>query len=185
MEYKIRSYPQFSACGLNCGLCPRYHTVGASKCPGCAGKRFSVVHPVCGVLSCCQRKGLEYCFFCLEYPCKKYERADSLDSFISHKNQFQDMEKAQQSGIAAYSTELNMKIQLLQELLDKYDDGRRKNFFCLAVNLFDLASISSIVDQLTKKFITETSIKEKSAFAVSIIQTVAEEKGIILQLRKK
>jgi len=34
MEYKQREYPLFSACGLNCGLCPRYHTDGISKCPG-------------------------------------------------------------------------------------------------------------------------------------------------------
>jgi len=58
MEYKIRSYPQFSACGLNCGLCPRYHTSGITRCPGCAGENFLMKHPSCGVLSCSQRKKL-------------------------------------------------------------------------------------------------------------------------------
>jgi len=74
MEYQTRKYPQFAACGLNCGLCPRYYTVGSSRCPGCAGKGFLEVHPTCGILSCCQRKGLEYCFECGEFPCMKYDR---------------------------------------------------------------------------------------------------------------
>ncbi|MDA8220886.1 DUF3795 domain-containing protein [Desulfosporosinus sp.] len=73
MEYKQRQYPLFSACRLNCGLCPRYHTDGISKCPGCAGEDFSSKHPTCGVLSCSQRHGIEYCYLCDEYPCKKFE----------------------------------------------------------------------------------------------------------------
>jgi len=28
VEYKLRKYPLFSACGLNRGLCPRYPTGG-------------------------------------------------------------------------------------------------------------------------------------------------------------
>ena len=33
-----REYPLFSACGLNCGLCPRFYTDGESRCPGCGAK---------------------------------------------------------------------------------------------------------------------------------------------------
>ena len=94
MEYKTRQYALFSACGLNCGLCPRYHTNGKSRCPGCAGEGFSMAHPPCRVLSCSQRKGIEYCYLCDEYPCKKYDGVDLSDSFITHKNQFLDFEKA-------------------------------------------------------------------------------------------
>ena len=70
MEYKQRLYHLFSACGLNCGLCPRHQTDGISKCPGCAGEGFMTKHPPCGVLSCCQRHGLEHCYLRDEYPCK-------------------------------------------------------------------------------------------------------------------
>lgn len=38
-EYK-REYPSFALYGLNCGLCPRYHTKGESKCHGCGGQDF-------------------------------------------------------------------------------------------------------------------------------------------------
>jgi len=52
-EYK-REYPLFSLCGLNCGLCPKYHTNGESKCPGCGGTDFTLKHPPCKVIRCNQ-----------------------------------------------------------------------------------------------------------------------------------
>ena len=184
MEYKNREYPLFSACGLNCGLCPRHYADGKSKCPGCAGADFSKVHPSCGVLSCCQRKGIEYCFLCDEFPCKKYDGADLHDSFITHKNQFTDLEKAKHLGMEAYRAELNEKISLLAELLNNYDDGRRKSLFCLAVNLLDLHVVRSIVAQLADSVDAGVSPKEKTESAVCMFNEAAEIKGVSLKLRK-
>lgn len=111
MAYGQRAYPLFSVCGLNCGLCPRYQMDGASKCPGCSGDGFLTKHPVCGVLSCSQRKGHEYCYACGDFPCKKYDGADRVDSFITHLHQFRDMNKAKTLGIDAYRRELDEKIR--------------------------------------------------------------------------
>ena len=184
MRYKTREYPLFSACGLNCGLCPRYYTVGSSRCPGCAGECFLKVHPACGVLSCCQRKGLEHCFLCNEFPCKKYDGADLSDSFITHKNQFNDMEKAKRIGLKAYLAEMDKKIKALEALLQNYDDGRRKSFFCLAVNLLDLADCYRVLERLDEEIEPQTAVTEKSATAVRLFQAVADEKGVVLKLRK-
>jgi hypothetical protein len=185
MEYQTREYPQFSVCGLNCGLCPRYHTNGSSKCPGCAGEGFSAVHPPCGVLSCCQRKGIEYCFICEDYPCKKLDGADLYDSFITHKNQFHDLEKAKRIGMDAYKAELDKKISILEELLTNYDDGRKKSFFCTAVNLLDLQEIKTIMGQIANEVEQESAQKLKAKAAARLFEEVAEEKGISLKLRKK
>ena len=184
MQYKRREYPQFSACGLNCGLCPRYYTVGASRCPGCAGEGFSEVHCSCGMLSCCQRRGLEYCFECEEFPCPKYEGVDESDSFITHKNQFIDMEKAKQIGMEAYKLELDEKIELLVKLLENYDDGRRKSFFCAAVNLLELPDVKSVTAQIEAQTKPDDLIKEKAKLAARLFGDMAEERGISLKLRK-
>jgi len=176
MAYQTRTYPQFSACGLNCGLCPRYHTKGTSRCPGCAGEGFSEVHPPCGILSCCQRKGLEYCFACDEYPCKKYEGADLEDSFITHKNQFRDMEKAKRMGIAAYKGELDAKVEALETLLANYDDGRRKAFYCTAINLLELQDVQAVMSQLGEK--------DKPADVARLFEQMAGQRGVCLKLRK-
>ena len=185
MVYKTRKYPMFSVCGLNCGLCPRYHTVGTSRCPGCAGEGFDEVHPPCGVLSCSQRRGLEYCFLCDEFPCKKYEGADLFDSFITHKNQFRDIEKAKQMGTPAYEAELDIKVHILEELLSKYDDGRRKGFYCLAVNLLELSDINLVMEQINNEVDTEATLKEKASVAVRLFETKSGEKKVVLKLRKK
>ena len=185
MEYKLSKYPLFSACGLNCGLCPRYHTDGKSRCPGCAGKGFSTVHPSCGVLSCCQRKGFEYCFSCEEYPCKKYDGVVLSDSFITHKNQLYDLDKAKRIGMDVYEIELNEKVRALEELLKNYDDGRRKNLYCVAVNLLDLPDVKAIMEQLNGEVEPEMSVKSKATAAVRLFEGMAEKRAVSLRLRKK
>ena len=145
MKYQERTYPLFSACGLNCGLCPHYHTAGTSKCPGCAGEGFLEKHPTYGLLTCSQHRGIEYCYLCEEYPCKKYDGADTSDSFITHKNQLKDNDNANRIGIEAYQTELKEKTQIMRTLLAGYDDGRRKSFFCIAVNLSELPDIKKVM----------------------------------------
>ncbi len=185
MIYCQREYPLFSACGLNCGLCPRYYTEGASRCPGCAGEGFSAKHPSCGVLSCAQRHGLAYCCLCGEYPCGRYDGADLTDSFITHKNQLKDLDKAKNIGIDAYKADLNSKIALLKNLLENFDDGRRKSFFCIAVNLLDLRDIENVTAQMADITSVKDSKKEKAAVAVRLFQTVAEKRNIALQLRRK
>jgi hypothetical protein len=176
MEYKTRQYPQFAACGLNCGLCSRYYTVGSSRCPGCAGEGFSEVHPPCGILSCCQRKGLEYCFDCDEFPCKKFDSWGDSDSFITHRNYLADMDKAKRIGIEAYKSELNEKIGILEMLLKNHDNGRRKGFYCLTVNLLDLEDIKTVMEKVDNETDSKTVVR--------LFEEMAERRGVSLKLRK-
>lgn len=185
MEYKQRQYPLFSACGLNCGLCPRYHTDGISKCPGCAGEDFSSKHPACGVLSCSQRHEIEYCCLCDEYPCKKFEGVDNADSFITHKNQLADFDKVKNIGLAAFKAELNIKVELLKGFLMNFDDGRRKSFFCIAVNLLNLQDLKRVMEQLKDEIKPGDTLKERSEAAARLLQTMAKKRDVSLQLRKK
>jgi len=181
---QIRKYPLFSACGLNCGLCPRYYTDGDSKCPGCGGKNFSEKHPPCGVLSCSQRNAIEYCYLCKEYPCKKYDKWEK-DSFITHQNMMKDFEKAKNIGINEYKKELNKKIKILNNLLMNYNDGRRKYLFCIAVNLLEMNDLKNIMNQITKETnLNDLTVKEKSNIAVKLFKKTAKEKGIVLKLIK-
>jgi len=183
MKYK-RTYPLFSACGLNCGLCPRYYTDGDSRCPGCGGENFSEKHCSCSILPCIQSKGLEYCYLCDDFPCKKYDKWDK-DSFITHKNMMKDSEKAKTLGISVYKKELNEKVKILENLLTNYNDGRRKSFFCLAVNLLELNDVKNVLKQIKKETKSDDlTIKEKSSIAVELFETIAKEKNIILKLRK-
>ena len=183
MKYKLRSNPQFSACGLNCGLCPRYYTDGPSRCPGCAGEGFTEGHCGCSILGCCERHGVEYCFQCDEFPCPKYDGVDQSDSFISHKNQFIDLDKAKQN-LEAYEAELNEKVAILQDLLAHYNDGRRKNHFCIAVNLLEPEDVKAVVAEIRAQTNSDDPIKEKAATAARLFQDMADQRDISLKLRK-
>lgn len=185
MEYKQREYPLFSACGLNCGLCPRYQTSGVSKCPGCSGAGFLTKHPACGILSCAQRKEAEFCFQCADYPCKKYIGADESDSFITHLHQLSDMQKVNALGVIGYMHELNEKVELLEQFIANYDDGRRKSLFCLAVNLLGIEEVRRVLERLTFELGPDMPIKEKAAMAAALFNETAENQGVILKLRKK
>lgn len=180
-----REYPLLSLCGLNCGLCPRYHTDGSSRCPGCGGEGFSAKHPACGVISCSKRHGgLEYCYLCEEHPCKKYDGTTAVDSFITHRNMFTDFERAKAMGLEVYRAELEEKFAILQTLLESYNDGRRKSMFCIAVNLLPLEDLRQVMQQLASEA-AQLPEKEASALAAQLLQAKADELGISLKLRKK
>jgi len=87
-------------------------------------------------------------------------------------------------GISAYEEELDAKILILEELLKNYDDGRRKNFFCIAVNLLSLEDVILVKDQINKAVDKDATLKEKAATAAHLFDKKANEKGIILKLRK-
>jgi len=110
---------------------------------------------------------------------------EQSDSFITHLNQLKDMEKAKNIGLDNYSKELNEKISTLQILLTKYDDGRRKSFYCVAVNLLELHDIKAVMEKLELTICPEQSIKEKALIAVEMFQSTADQQGISLKLRKK
>jgi len=93
---------------------------------------------------------------------------------------FKDFEKAKIHGLTAYKSELNQKVQILSDLIENYNDGRRKNFFCIAVNLLALEDIREVMANID----TSLTIKEKSLIAVQLFQAMAEKRNVELKLVK-
>lgn len=183
-EY-TREYPLFSLCGLNCGLCPRYQSQGSSRCPGCGGRDFHLKHPSCAVIACSKKHGdVAYCYLCMEYPCDKYQNPADKDSFITYQNVQKDMQKAKEYGMEHYRAEMEEKISFLEFLIDHYNDGRRKNFYCIAVNLLDLADLNDIKEQIQKDIGDTLSQKEQISRIESIFLEKAKSKNLNIKLRK-
>lgn len=59
------------------------------------------------------------------------------------------------------------KIEILNYLLANYNDGRRKTFFCIAVNLLDLPDIREILRQIGENNeLSEATGKERSLYVI-------------------
>ena len=185
MKDYTRKEPSFSLCGLNCVLCPRFHTDGSSRCPGCGGTDFALKHPTCAVVTCNKKHdNVEFCYECSSYPCKKYAEPNPSDSFISYKDVFQNMEQAKRD-LPEYLKTLKMKQEILENLILNYNDGKSKGFYCLAVNLLPLPDLIGIIAAINDT--TDEKDIDKGAKAKKItdmIKTKANELRIELKLRK-
>ncbi len=172
-----RQNPLFSLCGLNCGLCSM--KLGG-YCPGCGQG-----NKPCKAARCSIEHNVEYCFQCNEYPCPIYDHADESDSFITHRNQMTDMEKAKQIGMEAYNVEQTEKVELLNVLLSEYNSGREKTLYCLAVNLLEVDEIKNVLEKGSDySELTDMSLKEKAVYVSNYIRQLAQKKNIELKLRK-
>jgi hypothetical protein len=69
-------------------------------------------------------------------------------------------------------------------LLSDFDDGRRKNLFCIAVNLLELADVKDVMARLKEEIKPDITAKEKAALAANLFRQKADEQNIQLELRK-
>ncbi|HOZ38432.1 MAG TPA: DUF3795 domain-containing protein [Anaerolineaceae bacterium] len=171
----------FSLCGLNCILCPM-HLGG--YCPGCGG---GAGNQPCAIARCSlQHEHVEYCYLCPEFPCSQFDGAENYDSFITHQRQLRDIKRVQEIGIEAYNQELTRKSEILHTLLAEYNDGRRKSFYCLAVNLLPLPKIETIMEELASDLpLNALPLKEKAAYVAALFENDASQERLVLKLRKK
>ena len=167
-----------SLCGLNCALCPMY--VGG-YCPACGGGEGK---QSCRVGAGGGGGGVEGWFGCGGGPCTRYEGMDDADSFITHKNRRADFEQAKRAGMDVYGAEQREKEAILREFL-RFDDGRSKSRFCLAVNLLGLDVLREILAETSEAAFSCLSGKEQAAWLTARLRGAAERAGAELRLRKK
>lgn len=169
----------FSLCGLNCGLCPMFL---GQHCGGCGNGNQS-----CKIARCSLEHGkIEYCYECEQYPCEKYQHMDEYDIFITSRRRMADLERAQSIGIEQYNLEQQEKVRILSYLLSHYNDGRRKNFFCVAVNLLELSEIQEAIKQIdSNDELSSLPFKEQCLYVAEVFQKIADRRNIQLKLIKK
>jgi hypothetical protein len=188
-KYPIRKYPIIGVCGLDCGLCPRYYTVGSSRCPGCAGPDFFNKHPSCSFITCCVKKrNLEICAECSDFPCSKYkseeeyQEVNESSSYPSSKKIMPNMRYIKEYGIDKFIEQQKERIELLEKMIDVFNDGRSKSFFCKVTAFFDLESLRNSIDRANQKIkmekISKTDVKKRAKIFKNILNEIALKKEI-------
>jgi len=175
-----KTYPTIGCCGLDCGLCPRFYTVGPSRCPGCAGPNFFKKHPSCSFITCCvKKKNLEVCGQCFEFPCSKFKSAEEYQklqdssSYPPDKKILQNLKFIKKYGIEKFMVQQKSRIKLLKTMIADFNDGRSRSFFCRAAALLDLKILKSSLDKASQKIKTDkivrTDVKKKARILKEII----------------
>jgi hypothetical protein len=189
-EYRVKKYPTIACCGLDCGLCPVYYTKGPSRCPGCCGPDFHNKHPSCSIITCCVKKHkFETCAECDEFPCSKIDKWDKYDSFISHNVSLFNLRIIKEKGIEQFLTQQQKRIELLESMLENFNEGRSKSFYCIATALLPIKDIEEVLGSSIKRMkdenIDSKDLKAKSKILKENLTKLAEDKSIELKLKKK
>ena len=179
-----RQYPSFSLCGLFCGLCPIHHM--ENGCPGCGGGDG---HQPCAVIRCGREHGgPEFCCDCPAYPCERYLEPPLYDQLLPSRNARRDLDRLKAEGLPAFRAELDEKTAILRELLARYNDGRRKTLFCVAVNLLPLSEVRRVMERLAAEEASPGGPgdpKARAELAAGLFRQAASEGGIELKLPQK
>lgn len=181
------NYPEIGICGLSCRLCPRYQTDAASKCNGCKSADRMAVG--CLFITCAiKSKGVEFCWDCgVNEPCERWRRhretGKEHDSFKTYQKLEHDIKFIKTQGVKAYDEQQRVRESLLLRLLNEFNEGRSKSYYCIAVTLMD---INDLMDSLAEATIKSGSlnIKDKAKVMHSLFDAIALKKGYHLGLRK-
>lgn len=180
-----KKHPSIACCGIDCGLCPRYYTEGASRCPGCGAANFREKHPSCSILTCCfTRHGFETCAECDELPCARIKNWDKADSFVTHLRTLSNLELIRAKGLSSFLKQQKTRMQLLQKLISEYDDGRSKSHYCLSTALLPLAQMKQSIRGLKGGF---SGSFDRKAMAIQLREAfarIATDEGLRLKYRK-
>jgi len=189
-KYPLKKYPTVGACGLNCGLCPRYYTEGTSRCPGCCGQNFWQKMPGCGFITCCvKQRNLETCAQCVDWAdcervAKLLDSAKHKDSFLSHRPLAANYAFIRKNGIEEFVRLEIEKQEFLRHLIDNYDEGRSKSFYCTSCQLIPLDRLMVALEDAEVKITADTDVKEKAKLVRAAISNLANALQIDLKLRK-
>lgn len=189
-EHPVKAFPTIGCCGIDCGLCPRYHTAGNSRCPGCAGPDFFEKHPSCGHITCCVKKRkLEVCSQCDEFPCSKFESWAEGDSFVTHQKTLLNLNSIRGEGLEEFAEQQRKRIGLLKTMLEKFDDGRSKSYYCIATALLPVTALEESLhhaqQQIKQDKAKSGDIKTRAGILRGLLDDCAAKTGVELKLRHK
>ena len=180
-------YPEIGICGLSCRLCPMYNAQTSSRCAGC--KSHSRIAVGCPFITCAvKKKGIEFCWECEEEStCERWrkhrEAGKRRDSFKCYQKLEDDIAFIREHSVAEFEKEQKIREHLLKEMLQHFNDGSSKSYYCIASTVL---RIDELRDGLAKAEAESRNLqlREKARVMHSILDSVAEEKGYLLKLRK-
>jgi hypothetical protein len=143
----------------------------------------------CPFITCAvKRKELEFCTECPENKhCKKWsdhrEYSKQHDTFKCYQKLEDNIKYITEHGIEEFVREQKAREKLLKRMLDEFNDGRSKNFYCIAATVLDIPEMEDALAAAEKQA-TGLDIKGRASVLHTILDNIASEKEYCLKLRK-
>ncbi len=180
-------YPEVGVCGLSCRLCPAYHAGANRWCDGCKREKRMTVG--CPFLTCAlKRQGVEFCWDCKGgKDCERWRRhrayGKKTDSFKCYQTLEQDIAFVQKNGILEFEREQKNRERLLKEMLQDFNEGRSKSYYCIAATVFRLEELKDALTRAKKESLG-LDIKARSKVLHALLDSIATKKHYVVKLRK-
>ena len=135
-----------------------------------------------------KRKGREFCWDCEESAtCEKWkkhrESGKHHDSFKCYQKLEEDISFIKRNGIEAFERVQKQREELLKEMLQDFNEGRSKSYYCIAVTILEVEELKKALDR-ARVSSGEMDMKGRSTILHSILEEIAQQKGYNLKLRK-
>ena len=143
----------------------------------------------CPFITCAiKKKGIEFCWRCKERTsCKKWSKhrevSKRIDSFKCYQTLEADISFIIENGVDEFEKNQKIREKLLKDMLQNFNEGRSKSFYCIAATILQIEELDAAVIQ-AKKVSEKFDIKDKSKTFHSILDEVAKNKHYLLELRK-
>ena len=179
--------PQIGVCGLSCRLCPRYHTGAQSRCWGC--KTESRMAVGCPFITCAVKKQrIEFCWGCeANETCEIWKKHRQFgkqhDTFKCYQKLEEDISFIQKNGIGDFEKIQRVREEILEEMLQGFNEGRSKSYYCIAATVLGVEELREALTRANKDS-ADLDIKGKSRVLHSILDQIAERRNYCLKLRK-
>jgi hypothetical protein len=180
-------YPEVGICGLSCRLCPAYNAEKSWCGGGCKSETRIAVG--CSFITCAlKRQEVEFCWECGESDgCEKWKKHREYgkrgDSFKCYQTLEKDIEFIRKNGVSAFVKEQKRREALLRAMLDEFNDGRSKSYYCIAATVMNENELKRALIEARKRK-AGLDVKERARLLHSILDRIAGERRYVLKLKK-
>lgn len=143
----------------------------------------------CPFITCAvKRRGIEFCWDCENGDsCERWAKHRAAgrehDSFTCYAALEANISKVARDGLESFIAEQRLRESLLREMLERFDEGRSKSYYCIAATVLDPSELRSAIDAATRTGGT-ADVREKAKTLHSLLDEAAARHSIKLALRR-
>jgi hypothetical protein len=86
-----------------------------------------------------------------------------------------NLNSIKEHGINKFIDQQKKRIKLLEKMIDNFDDGRSRSFFCKAACLHDLTSLESALNEAIQKIKTDNIKQDDTKVKAKILKEILNQ----------